>query len=880
MFWRRRKEREQELARELRSHLELETEEQRERGLAVEEAHYAARRAFGNATLIKEEVRQLWSWSWLEALKQDASYALRAFARTPGFAAIVIVTLALGIGATSAIFSIVNAVLLDPLPYPKADRLVVIWEKLTRDPKGPPIFDKYRDFEIWKNHSRSFEQLAPATWASGQQVLTGRGPAREVLAMPAGIDFFRLLGARPAVGRLFEPDDLNRGCTVVLKHQFWMTAFGGRKSVVGSHIELNQRACTIIGVTAPGFTFYPEALSMWRLITPDSDIARDPENANVGVFGLLKPGVTRERAQQEVETLYMNDHRKDPHGIWCRPVVYPLAEEFAYLTGPNLRLSVKVLFAAVSLVLLIACLNIANLLLGRSLVRQKELAVRAALGSGQARLVRQLLTEGLLLSSAGALGGILLAMCAVRYFRALNPIAMPPGNPVSVNVQVLGFTALLAVLTALLFGLVPALRASQVDLIDALKANGRGASFGLGARILGKVLVAVEVTLSLALLVGAGLLIQSVNRLASVPLGFRTEHVLTTSIELPQWSYTKPGKRAEFYREVLDRAAILPGVESAGFATSLPLNNGRWGGNALTVEGRPEPSGSTAARDIGQVSVAGDYFRVMSVPLERGRLFEVTDRDTSEPVAIVNEALVRKYFVRESPIGKHIKVGEPGTERPWLTIVGVVADEKDRDFFHEMAWEDLPVVFRPASQNPPVSGSLVVRAAKNEAALGPEIQKQIAALDSSVPVGQVETMNGRLSRVLAYPRFRAMVLGTFASLALLLAAVGLYGVLSNLAAQRRREFGVRMALGARKWNVLALVIRQGMLLTTAGLMAGLLIAFGLTRFLSSLLYGVKATDPWTLAAVSLMLVLVALLATCLPAWRAANVNPVVALRYE
>jgi predicted permease len=879
MRWRRRK-RDEDLEREVRSHLEAEAEELRESGLAAEEAHYAARRAFGNTALAKETVRETWEWNWLERFKQDVAYALRAFGRTPGFTAVVILTLALGIGATTAIFSIVNAVLLNPLPYPNADRLVVIWEKLVRNPKGTAVFDSYRDFETWKNASRSFELLAPATWATGGQILIGNGAARNVLAMPVGIDFFPLLGATPELGRTFQPDDLHRGCTVVLKHSFWLAAFGGQKDVVGKHVSLSEQACTVTGVMPAGFTFYPDAASMWMLITPDSAIGRDPENANVGVFGRLKPGVSIERAQKEVEALYRNQHKKDPDGIVRIPAVFPLAEQFAYLSGPTLRLSVMILFGAVIFVLLIACVNIANLLLGRSLARQKELAVRAALGSGRMRLIRQLLTEGLLLSFAGASIGVLLALGAVHYFRILNPIQMPPGNPVSVDVHVLGFTAGLAVATALAFGLAPALKASRVDLIDALRASGRSASLGPTAQAFGKTLVAAEVMLSLTLLVGAGLLIESVNRLSAVPLGFRTDHLLSVPIELPEWSYSKDARRISFYREVLNRTKTLPGVESAALASSLPLTSERFGASALAVEGKPAPDAKTAPNDVTVLSVTPDYFRVMGVSLEQGRFLDDGDQAEREPVAIVNEALVRKYFPRENPVGKRIQVGKPGSDRPWLTIAGVAANEKDKDFFHEMNWEEIPLVFRPVAQAPPLRVSLVVRTAGDNLALGAAIQKQIAALDNSVPVGEVEPMNKRLSHVLAYPRFRAIVLGTFAGLAVLLAGVGLYGVLSQLIAQRTQEFGVRIALGAQKRDVLTMVLRQGLLLTAAGLAAGLAVAFCLAKFLSSLLYGVNAADPLTLAGVSTLLLLVAFLATYLPARRAAGIDPMSVLRHE
>ena len=877
MKWWRRRKREEDLERELHSDLDLEAAEREESGSSPEEARYAAKRALGNAGLIKEEVRDMWGWASLDRLRQDVAYATRAFAHAPGFTAVVILTLALGIGASTAIFSVVNAVLLHPLPFRNPDRLVVIWEKFVSNPNSPPVFDSYRDFENWKTGSQSFERLAPATWKAEGQILTGAGPARDVFAMPVGVDFFSLLGVAPELGRTFQPDDLRAGCTVVLKHSFWISTFGGQTGVLGRHIELNQNACTIVGVMPPEFAFYPDAAALWMLITPVSDIARDPKSG-VGVFALLKPGVSIQRAQQEVQELYKNSPSNDLGGIHVKPAIYPLAEQFAYLTGPTLRLSVMVLFGAVSFVLLIGCLNIANLLLGRSVARQKELSVRAALGSGRTRLIRQLLTEALLLSVTGGALGILLALTAVHYFRTLNPIPMPPGNPVSVNLPVLAFTGSLAVLTALLFGLVPAWRASRVDLMDALRTNAHTASAGLAARTLRRVLVVAEVALSLALLVGAGLLIQSVERLASVPLGFRTDRMIAMPITLPKWAYAAENQRARFYRAALDRTALLPDVASSAFASSLPANH--FGGSLLAIEGKPAPALSAAALDVGQVSVSPGYFRALGVPLLLGRAFEDSDGEKSPAVAIVNQALVREYFANENPIGRRIKLPQPKTDRPWLTIVGVVADEKGQDFFHPMSWKETPAVFRPVDQDPPSRAYLVFRALSGSTAPAATIQKQIAALDNNVPIGDVETLNEDISRKLSYPHLRAIILAAFAALALLLAAIGLYAVLSQLIAQRTREFGVRMALGAQRSGLLKLVIREGMLLTFAGIAAGLIIALSLTGLIGSLLYGVKATDPLTLSGVSVLLVFVTLLATYIPARRASRVDPMVALRYE
>jgi len=880
MRWRRRRDHEAELDRELRSDLELEAFEQEEKGLSPEEARCAAKRALGNAGLIKEEIRAARGWGWFDRLWLDVVYALRAFARAPGFTSVVVLTLALGIGSTTAVFSVVHAVLLNPLPFPNQNRLAIAFEQSINRPDDAPFADSYRDFENWKNGSRSFELLTVATWSVGPQILTGAGQARDVLAMPVGIDFFPALGIAPEVGRTFGQDDLNAGCSVVLKHSFWKETFAGEASAVGRSVEINNEACSVIGVMPPEFTFYPGAAEMWMLITPNSPIARNP-GAPVVVFGLLKPGVTIRSAQKELESLYKNSPRSDlgPLGQQIKPAVYPLAEQFARLTGPTLRLSLILLFGAVSLVLLISCLNVANLLLGKSMFRQKELALRAALGSSRTRIVRQLLTEGLLLSVTGAGLGVVLAIAAVHYFQVLNPIAMPPGNPARISLPVLGFTSLLVVVTTLLFGLIPALKASRVDLMEGLRVSAQAAAFNRAARSLRKGLVVVEVALSLALSVAAGLLVQSVQRLASVPLGFRMDRVSTTQIILPGWIYSTSEQRAGFFRTALKQPALASSGVSAAFASWLPPDG--IGGDAVAIEGRSAERTRTGVPDVLQVSVSPAYFTAMGEPLRVGRVFEDTDGEKSPAVAIVNDAFGRKYFPKEDPIGRRLRVLRGrGSDPPWLTIVGIVGDERRQDFFRPMSWEEPPMVFRPVLQEPPARAFMVIHVDNGGTTLATTIQKQIRALDNNVVVGSFEPLDQRLARTLSYPEFRAVILTAFAVLAVFLAAIGLYAVLSQLIAQRTQEFGVRMALGAQKNDLLKLVLSEGIALTSVGLAVGLLITLSLAGFLSSLVYGLKTTDPWTLSAGSVLLLLVALFSMYLPALRASKVDPKVALRYE
>jgi putative ABC transport system permease protein len=533
-------------------------------------------------------------------------------------------------------------------------------------------------------------------------------------------------------------------------------------------------------------------------------------------------------------------------------------------------------------VLLIACVNVANLLLGRGLVRQREFAVRAALGSGTWRVWRQVVTEALLLASAGAGLGIVLALALVRYFRVVGPIDLPPGTIVAINGAVLAFAGSLAVATALLFAVIPAWRASRVDLSGTLQATSRALAGRSGRNRVATALVILEISSATVLLVGAGLLMQSVVRLGAAPLGFRTDGVVTMTIKLPRTSYATPQQRAAFYQRFGANVRLAPDSTThsdGSVAMATTLVRGR-STNFLTIEGRPRPTAQTSLPDVGQDIVSPDYFRVMEVPLRRGRSFTPADRIEAPPVAIVNEALANEYFGGMDAMGQHIVYGNPRDNAPWTTIVGVVANQKSRIVYEEMGWIDAPMMFRPVMQVPPAEVTAIVRTGASPAATGATVQRLVARLDPDVPVSDVQTMEQRISKDLAYPQFRAVVLGGFAVVALGLALVGLYAVLSALVAQRTHEIGVRMALGAPRVRVLALVLGQGLPAIAVGVTGGLAVAAALTRYLRSMLFGLTPLDPGTFVLTAIVLTCVAALACYLPAKRATAVDPLIALRSE
>ncbi len=871
LFLFRRSRFDQELADEMQLYLDLRAEQLRNQpGSAVG-------RRFGNATLLRETSREVWTWRWLEAGWQDLRFAARLLRKNLGFTISAAATLALGIGATTAVFSIVDAVLLRPLPYRDPSRLVAIWDRSVREKGFAKVFAPYTDYQEWARSARSFESIAVLTWAyHPSRILTGRGPAKELLAIPASATLFDTLGVPAALGRTFVPDDERHGCAVVLSHALWTTQLGADASIVGHSLTLDQRECSVVGVMPSRFSFYPPESDLWILLGPDFQPPR--EKATVGIFARLKPGVTPEQAQAEIAALHRAAH---PSGFWhdFEPAIYDLHGEFTFLASRTLRITLIAAFSAVLLVLLIAALNVANLLLARLAERQRELAVRAALGSGRARVVSQLLTESLLLAAIGTFGGILIAFAAVRYFRLASPINLTTGAQVTIDLPVLLFAIAVALGTTLLFGLLPALSVSRTDVIERLKSAGRGAVGGAFRHRTGTIMIAVEMGLTFVLLIGAGLLLRSALRMGSEPLGFSPDRLFQTKTSLPAARYKDPASRVRFYDALLDRLNSIPGM-SAALTSKVPPYYVDAGNEALEIQGHPVPP-SLERHDIGVNTASPNFFQVVDIPVRQGRSFEVTDGNGSPPVAIVNQELVRKYFPGTDPLGKQVQISRsPDQQMPWMTIVGVVGNLKHQELMNEMTWAETPILYRPLSQAPPQAVQIAMRVSPAAQSQEHEIQRQISTLDESVPIHPVEAVSVEISKDLAYPRFRAVVLGFFSLSALVLSAVGLHGVLSRLVVQRTGEFGLRKAVGAQQRDLLFLVARQGGVPVCIGMIGGLACTFLFSRILTSLLYGIRPADPNVLIMTSAVLLCVAIIAIALPARRAALVDPMVALRDE
>ncbi|MGH9703897.1 MAG: ABC transporter permease [Candidatus Acidiferrales bacterium] len=817
----------------------------------------------------------------MESFWQDLRYGIRMMAKNPGFTLVAVLALALGIGANTAIFSVIDAVILRPLPFAAPGRLVTLWG--TNMQRGNSRGSaSYPDFMDWRAQSRSFEGMA--AWHESDFTLTGSGDPAHLYGVVVSPSLFHLLGVSPQIGRDFLPEEEDPGKAklhpVILSHALWQNRFSSDPNVVGKNITLDNLPFTIVGVMPAGFQYPIQAknVDLWMAVVMDG-ISADggptymtQRGAHyLNVTGRLKPGVSVPQAQAEMETIASALSRQYAdtnkfHGV-------KIATELDRMVG-DVRPALLILFGAVGCVLLIACVNVANLLLARAASRQKEIAIRSSLGAGRMRIVRQLLTESLVLAFLGGALGLILAWWGTDVLLALSPANVPRVSAIHLSGRVLGFTALASLATGLFFGLLPALQISRSDLAETLKEGGRGSTEGAMRNRMRSALVVAEVALALVPLAGAGLLIQSFLRLSRVKPGFDPHNVLTVTIGLPDARYNV-SQQAAFFEQLLNRTRALPGVRSAAAVEPLPLSSDQIQ-VSFTIEGRPvaksdEPS--TNYRDV-----TDDYFQTLHIPLLQGRDFSAQDNSKSPAVIIVNQTFSRTFFPGENPLGKHIQPGMsvgPGT-KVMREIVGVVGDVRHLGLNQEAG----PEVYAPESQMPFDGMILVVRTDSDPRSAIGAIRQQVRALDKDLPVFDAKLLEEYLSASLAQPRFNTFLLGIFAVVALLLAVVGLYGVMSYSVVQRTHEIGIRMALGAQAKNVMQMVVGQALRLTLTGCVIGLAGAWAVTRLMSTLLYGVSASDPATFAAVALLLGVVSLLACYVPARRAMRVDPMVALRYE
>ena len=820
----------------------------------------------------------------METLFQDLRYAFRMLLKGPGFTAVAVLALALGIGANSAIFSVVNGVVLRALPYKDPESLMMVWSRrpllqalAVAGSQEFPV--SAADFTDWRDQNQVFEQIA--AFHSQPFNITGAGEPESLGGVRASANLFSLLGIEAKLGRTFlaEEDQPGAGHVVIISHGLWERRFGSDPNMIGQKLALNDEPYTVVGVMPPGFQFprkgeMPAGYQFPRQADLYTPLAWTPNQIGnrgrnfVAVIARLKPGVTVAQASADMDAIAERLKQQYPQFNANKEVfIVPLHQQ---VVG-KVRTALLVLLGAVGFVLLIACANVANLLLARAASRQKEIAIRTALGASRSRVIRQLLTESMLLSLTGGTLGLLLSMWGVDLLMAISPANLPRVDTISVDVRVFAFTLAVSLLTGIIFGLVPAIQASKPDVNEALKEGGRASS--VGHNRFRSVLVVSEVALSLVLLIGAGLMIRSFVHLLNSSPGLKPENVLTLDVGLPRTKYTGP-QQAAFFQQVIERLKSLPGVQSAGAVYPLPLS-GAEEGMGFGIEGR-------AALAPGEVYNAGprwvspDYFNVMGIPLLRGR--ELTERDGSDSprVVVINEAMAARYFPDEEPIGKRVAFDQVNDKPNWREIVGVVGDVK-----HSALDSDpKPEMYFPFTQFPIFFMTFVVRTPGDPLNLVAAARSEVLAVKNDQPISNVHTMEELLSNSVAQRRFNMLLLSIFAGVALLLAAVGSYGVMSYSVAQRTHELGVRMALGAQTSHVLALVVKQGMTLALAGVGIGLAAAFGLTRILASLLYGVSATDPLTFSVIALLLASVALLACYLPARRATKVDPMIALRYE
>jgi predicted permease len=805
----------------------------------------------------------------METLIQDLRYAVRMLIKRPAFTFVVVAALALGIGANTAIFSVVNSILLRPLPYRDPDRLAMIWMDNKRMNVDQDIhsFANYLDY---RDQNQVFETMAAYSGISLN--LVGVGEPERIIGSAATASLFEVLGVAPERGRVFTVDEetIGQNRVAVLSYGLWQRRFGGDPNIVGQEILVSDVSRTVIGVMPPNFKFPDKDDEIWVPMALDDNQKRSRGSFGYYAIGRLKPGVSLEQAQAEMATIASNLASQYPilEGLGVNLV--PLHQQ---VTG-RVRPALLVLLGTVAFVLLIACANVANLLLARSAGREREIAIRTALGANRKRLIRQLLTESALMGLAGGAIGILIAKWGLSALIALSPEDIPRLDQIGIDGRVLGFTLLVSLATGLIFGLVPAIQASKPDLNESLKEGGRSSTSGVERRRVRSSLVVLEVALSLVLLIGAGLMIKSFSRLQKVDLGFNPDRLVSMNIQLSRTKYQGP-LSTQFFRQLIERVEAMPGVESAGATTAIFIDALPNSTN-FTVEGKP-PTPAAEQIETPVDSVTPSYFRTMGIALMQGREFTEQDGLESPPVAIINNTFARRFWPGENPLGRRFKFGDSDSNAPWMTIVGVVDDMRRTGLDVDVRCE----TFLPYTQRRFIGFlSLVVRAKADPRGIATAVRDQVWSIDPGQPVSHIRTMDQLLDGMMAQRRLNMVLFALFGGVALVLAAVGVYGVISYSVTQRTHEIGIRMALGAGRADVLKLIVRNGMTLVLIGVGIGLIAAFALTRLMTTLLFEVSATDLATFAAISGILSSVGLAACFVPALRAIKVDPMVALRYE
>jgi putative ABC transport system permease protein len=804
----------------------------------------------------------------METLMKDIRYGVRMLLKKPGFTLVAVITLALGIGANAAIFSVVNTVLLRPLPFKEPERLMMIRE--TKLPQFPEFSIAPGNFLDWKKQNTVFERLVAFRGSSFN--LIGTGDPERLRGMAVTEGFFATLGVQPQLGRDFLPEEDQPGHNnvMILSHGLWQRRFGGDPKILNQTLTLDGQSYTVIGVMAPAFRIEGRDTELWTPMAFTAQQAQNHGGHSLSAIGQLKPGVTVDQARTEMSTIAGRLAAQYPVNVGWNVKIMPLLE----FTVRSIKPALLVLLGAVAFVLLIACANVANLLLGRAAGRQKEIAIRTALGAGRWRIVRQLLTESVMLSLAGGAVGLLLAKWGMDLLLKLAPQDLPRMSDVSLDGRVLAFTVAVTLLTGVIFGLVPALQASKPNLNETMKDAGRGSTEGGRRQLIRNSLVVLEVASALVLLVGAGLMIKSFWQLQKVDPGFNPDNALSVSVALPRNKYPEDHQQAAFFQQLIEKVGALPGVQAVGASNVVPLSDNDFV-LAFEIDGRP-PLPPGAGQSANFYSASADYFKAMGIPLRRGRLFTERDTKDSPKVALINETMAKKMFPDEEAIGKRVTFDDRQKNPEWFEIVGIVGDVKHYGLDQKTTMQ----LYEPYTQQTFSGMTLIVRTAGDPANMTAAIRSQVLSLDKEQPISNIKTLDKFVATSIAQQQFSMLLLGVFAAVALMLAAIGIYGVLSYAVTQRTHEIGIRMALGAGRRDVLRLVVGQGMLLTLIGVATGLVAAFALTRLMSTLLFGVSATDPLTFSLIALLLVAIALLACWIPARRATKVDPMIALRYE